>query len=483
MTIHRLRNLSGPSRRNFIKWIGAAGAAVGLERTKLLNFLGDNGGVALADEACATANPSVHIVCGNGSFAWFQLLWPHIEVAESNNANFAYHAFGNPNGFKYLGGDQPFYYAPEAPWIVGGQPMRPMTAFMAGKDETHTQFPDSAAIVGGSNSMVATCASIQSVTPAIVPVIGVDPLKFGSAPGAPAVATVPNAQGMIDLFNSVASQLTLLAQQDKDLFETYYKAFLGIRYAAGRPSWAPHIEVTKKASQLIGFNYGPELTPSAADLQSYGLTTLASSIATSSQKSKLDNFGRMMISSAKALKLGLTNSVILGLSPGATGDTTFTDPHVTFASQSNTNSAVAAVKALGDILNGFYNDLATTVDPACTSKTLDKSVILTAHGDTPHSPLKGAGDWIDPTPQASNWMYVMGNGYLGTGWYGGVRADGGVNGWNPTTGQMVPDQSSIMTATAAGAAVAYAVAKGNMNTVAPFYVGSPITGVIKPPPP
>ena len=55
MVDYRLKDLRGPSRRNFLKWFGAAGAAIGLERSKVLNCLIDSGGVALAD-SCSVAN-------------------------------------------------------------------------------------------------------------------------------------------------------------------------------------------------------------------------------------------------------------------------------------------------------------------------------------------------------------------------------------------------------------------------------------------
>jgi hypothetical protein len=37
-------------------------------------------------------------------------------------------------------------------------------------------------------------------------VIGLNPVGFGSAPGAPDVATVNDAAGMVELFNSAASR-------------------------------------------------------------------------------------------------------------------------------------------------------------------------------------------------------------------------------------------------------------------------------------
>lgn len=471
---YRLKELRGLKRRNFLRWIGAVGAAVGMERTGLLNFLADSGGHALADGLCPPVNRSLHIIGGNGSFAWFQLLWPHIAVAQSMNSSLAYHAFGQ--GFDYTGpnpGDKPFHYGPQAPWVVGGVPTRPVTAYMAGKDETHTDTPASAATLGSNASMLAAVASIQTQVPTLVPVIGIVPFDFGKADGAPAIATVSSGDGMAELFSSVASNLTLKAQEDKELFETYYKAMLGVRYAAGRPSWQPHTEITKKAAKLIGFDYATQLKPTATDLANYGINTLNASGATNSQKTKLTAFGRAMIVAARALKTGLTNSVVVGISPGPTSDTTFTDPHIVFNDMTALN---ATVQAIADILNGFYTDLTLADDPICMGQKMDKSVVLTVHGDTPHTPLAASG-WPDATPEGSNWIYVMGNGYLRTGWFGGVKLNGKTDGFDPATGELIPDQKSTLTSAAAGSAVAYAVAKGNTNTVAQFNGGLPITGL------
>lgn len=476
-----MKDLRGDSRRTFLKLVGAAGAAFALERSKVLNYLLDEGGTALADSSCSKSCRSVHIIGGNGSFAWFQLLWPHLDVAMTTDpaqqAKFAYHSYATPGTFvDAVGPDKPFYYAPQAPWVAGGVPTRPMTAFMAGKNETHTQTPTTPAIVSNSSSMLATVASIQRAHPVLLPVIGVTPFNFGDAPGAPAIATVPSALGMIELFNSSASQLTLALPKDKQLYETYYKAVVGLREAAGRPTWSRHLDTTKTASNLLGRNLSMQLTPSGQDLIDYGVTGMASSAVSGPGQEKLTNFAKSLIVAAKAFRLGLTNSVIIGLSPGATSETTFTDPHVVF-SPSNATMLNDTVKFIGMMLNAFYNDLATSPDPACNGKTLDQTTVLTVHGDTAHSPLQGDA-WPDSTPGDSNWLYVMGAGFTRSGWFGGVRADGTVDGFDPTTGAAVPGQSSQQTSTPAGAAVAYAVCKGDKNLVSSYYSGAPYTGMV-----
>src|SRR5687767_4760595 len=157
------------TRRDLIKWSMFVGAALGLPRWKVFEVLKTTGGNALADEAaCAVTNRSVHIVAGDGGFAWFQLLWPHVDVARAANGAFAYHAPGNH--VEVQGTDRPLALGPEAPWRTLN-PNRQISAFMAGNNETHTQQPTSAAVVAAGTSMAAACSALQSANPTLVPVI------------------------------------------------------------------------------------------------------------------------------------------------------------------------------------------------------------------------------------------------------------------------------------------------------------------------
>lgn len=480
----RVKDLRGPARRNFLKFVGAAGAAFALERSKVLNFILDEGGSALADEACGTTNKSVHIIGGNGGAAWYQLLWPQMIMADPANfgSGFAYHAFGETQPVAAAGKDKPMLYGPQAPWMESpGVPKkgREVTAMMAGQDETHTQTPVSMITVASNASLLATCASIQRATPVLLPVIGVEPINFGDAPGAPSVATVPSAAGMVELFSSAASQLTLLAPKDKALYETYYKAILGLRDAAGRPTWARHVETTKTAANLIGRNLGEALKPTPADLGLYGITALEQALGVNDVATqKLSNMARALATTAKAFKLGLSNCVVIAMSPGAAAEQLFTDPH---DAPNSMPRILATCNALGAMLDAFYNELAGYPDPSCNGKTLDNTTIMTLHGDTPHTPLQFSA-WPDATPASSNWIYVMSNGHLNSGWFGGATTNSNMtDGFNPTTGALVPGQKSIETSNAACAAVAYAVAKGDIARVKDFYNGPAIDGLIKKP--
>jgi len=459
MVIERLSNLDGTSRRSFLRFAAAAGAVLALDRAKVLDVLSDTAGTAMADDACATTLRSVHIVAGDGGFAWFNLLFPHVEIATSNDQNFAFHAKGQ--AVKATDTDKPFYFAPETPWQNLDKGKR-ISAFMAGTNQTHTATPGSATTIGAGQSMLAAVAAIQRATPSLLPVIGITPLAFGSAPGAPDIATVGNADGMVQLFNSAASQAILQKPEDAALFEAYYKAFAAFDKAADRPTWARQLRTGKASANFLGKNLASQLAPSAADLTRYGLD--------SGTPTKLSEIGRALITAVKAFKLGLTQSVIFP----AMRD----DPHGAFQNMANLQMTV---KMLGGMLDAFIGDLALIQDPLCTSRTMADDVVLTIHGDTPKDPRNMNG-WPDGTPNNSNWLYVMGNGYLKTGWFGGVKADGSTAGFDPTTGDDVPGQGSNTTSGAASAAVAYAVAKGDMKRVRDFYTGPGIDGIINPKP-
>jgi hypothetical protein len=498
MVDYRLKNLRGEQRRRFLRIMGATAAAVGIERSGLLNFLADSGGSGLAEAAIASGNRSLAVTCGNGVYAWFQELWPSPDVAIQSvssgfGASSAYlytdgHGFADSyKGTEYVSptSGKTFFYSPHAPWFdhQAGvpDPGKQMTAFIAGNDETHTEFPDSAAIVSGGTSLLAAVASIQAKSSsALVPVIGIDPLKYGNAEGAPDVVTAPTAEGIVDLFNSAASQLVLAEPEDQQLFESYYNAMIGLRRASERSSWQPQLAITKNAARIIGLSFGAQLTPTVADLAFYGLSEMLlepTSNLSNQQRNGLSNFGRTLIVVAKAFKLGLSNSAVIGLSPGPTSETSFTDPHITFDGAGEKTRGRTTTRYLGRILDAFYADLATADDPDQAGKKLDETTVFMAYGDTPHTPIQGS-TWPDATPQDSNWIYVMGQGFLQDGWYGQVYSNGDVSGWDPGTGEEVMGQAATVTSTAAGAAAAYAVAKGDMNTVAIHYNGDPIDGVI-----
>jgi hypothetical protein len=456
MVDQRLKDLRGSGRRDFLRWSATVAAVLGLERARYLNVINDTAGSAMADvSSCSSVLRTVSIVDGNGGFANWQLIFPHVAIATGNNANYAFHAMGKAT--MATGTDKPLAYAPESPFQKLG-PKKQISAFMAGNNETHTGTPTSASTVGAGINMLASIAAIQTSMPTLLPVIGIQPFTFGAAPGAPAVATVQNAAGMVGLFDSAASKALLSTPANASLHEAYYKAFLGLNAAAGRSTVAKGYNMGKVAANLLGQNLSNQLRPTAAEQAAYGLTAgTATNIA---------NIGNALITAAKAFKLGLTSMVIIS---GMRND-----PHGLFGGGDPAAQAVAA--SLGKILDGFMAQMASSASPTCASKTLADEVVLTIHGDTPKDP-RNRGGWPDGTPNNSNWLYVYGNGYLKTGWFGGVDANA-VRGFDPATGNDVAGQSSATTANAAAAAALYAVAKGDMRRVQDFYRGGSIDGIV-----
>lgn len=454
MADQTLKNLRGEPRRRFLKFAAAAGALLALDRSEVLNVIADSGGHALAQDAsCAGTNRSIHLVAGNGGFAWFQLLFPHNAIAAGNNDNFAFHAFGQTEVATDT--DKPLTFGPETPWR-GLDRFKRITALMAGNNETHTGQPTSAASLGNGVGMLAAVASIQNELPSLLPVIGVNPFSFGQAAGAPQVTTVGSPDGMVELFNSSASQALLSIPDNAKSYEAYYKAFLGLNRAAGRSTMQRQLRLTKASANFLGKNLAGLLMPTQADLDRYGVGAGA--------PGNLRDLGYGLAVAARAFTLGLTNSVILP----ALND----DPHGAFGDMQNLQNRVTI---LGQMLDALMEDLGATADPVCAGKTLADTTIITIHGDTPKNPRERSG-WPDGTPGNSNWIYALGNGYLKTGWFGGITP-GEEYGFDPATGADVLGQPSSDTAAAAGAAVAFAVAQGDMQRVNQFYNG-PLAGIV-----
>ena len=522
----KLKDLRDERRRTFLKMCGVTAAAIGISRSDLLNFLADEGGYGLAEAAGATYGRSLLVPAPNGVHAWFQELWPVADVAmkacqnanvpglSSNFGGFSSYLYtaqygynpGNgyrgtytpgkdaapslPNGVKlWNGGDRPFFYGPDAPWFdhSSGVPKYPVTAFMSGKDETHTEFPISQVTLSGVASMQAALASLGAAnSSAIVPVLGIDPVKYGRAPGAPDVATVPSANGMIDLFNSAASQFTLATKTDQDLFEVYYKALVGLRKSSNRSTWIPQMDITKNAARIIGLNFASQLTPTSQDLIDFGIQEMIDAInsnsgyMSASQRKGIEEFGRVLITVAKAFALGLSKTAIVALSPGPTSDTSFTDPHITFDGMIQMSQGRNTTKHLGKVLNGFYNYLSQQVDPESPSERLDQNTLFVAYGDTPHTPLQGSA-WPDATPDACNWTYVMDpKGHIKNGWFGHVYANKINNrnavGFNPATGMDDITKTSDQVTSFGSAATVFAASKGDSNKTAEYGMSPAVIG-------
>jgi hypothetical protein len=273
---------------------------------------------------------------------------------------------------------------------------------------------------------------------------------------------VNNALAVVDLFNSVASRAggALSNVADAQLFEANYKGFLALHAAAGRPTMTKPFTTGKVAANLLGKNLADQLRPTDADLQRYGVNA--------GSETKLLEIARALIVTAKAFRMGLTQSVFMRVLSD--------DPHGAFNDMARLRQTALTI---GKSLDAFMADLNAEDDPLCAGAKVGENTVISIHGDTPKNPLDRGG-WPDGTPGNSNWIYVLGAGYLRTGWHGGVKRNGQAVGFNPGTGADDPNRNSASTATAAAAAVAYAVAKGDMRRVQDFYRGTDISGIVRP---
>jgi hypothetical protein len=451
----RLKNLRGTSRRDFLRWSAAVAAVLGLERARYLNVLGEHGGQALADVAAGLKRQKwFHFNGGNGGLAWAQVLWPAPAVATSTNANYAFHELGK--AVKVAGTDKDLYYASQSPFQKLST-AKQMTCMLGGQNRAHTGAP--ALLASAGVDLLASVAAIGLADSSLLPVIQIGNASYGAAPGAPAVASVATPDGMVDLFNSAASKAILQKPEDASLHEAYYKAFLGLNAAAGRSTNIKQLGVSKVAVNLLGKNLSDQLRPSAADLTEFGVTGAV--------PTNVQNIAKSVIIGLNAFKLGLTNMVIVPFM--------FDDPHGAFAG----GDAPVATRAqqLGTIFDAMMKKAATIQDPAGGSKSLAESLGFSIAGDTPKQAFTRGG-WPDGSPGNSNNIYVFGNGYLKTGWFGDLQP-GAATGWSAETGANVPGKTSVQTENEAVAALLYAVAKGDAREVLNFARVPSLAGVTR----
>jgi len=444
------------TRRALIKWSLAAGAALGVSRSGVIEILEKTAGKGLAFAASELPTcRSMHLFAGNGGFAWFQLLWPHYDVATANNANLSFHAPGQ--GKLFQGTNKPLAYGPDTPW-QNLSPARQMTAFMAGSNETHTATPTSMVGLNGNN-IFAVVGALQSGSPSVVPVITIGNVNYGTAPGAPLATAVTAATGMVDLFNSAASRAGGLLSNttDANLYKAHYDAFAQLNRAANRSTTKQSYVTASGAAQFLGTNLAAKLQIQPDDLTRYGIS--------GNTRGNVAAIGRAMIISVKAYQLGLTNAVLLP----AMND----DPHGAFSGTAPNRDVDIVPKQLKTIFDAFMADLTTKTDDV-TKRALADDFVLSIHGDTPKDPTNPNG-WPDGTPQGANWTYIWGGGHLKTGWFGGIDRNGNVKGFDPNGADAA--YSAANTAKYSTASLAYAIAKRDDRLISPFANGLKIAGV------
>jgi hypothetical protein len=306
-------------------------------------------------------------------------------------------------------------------------------------------------------------------------------------PGSPAPATVANAASMVDLFNSNAARAggILSNPANATLFNAYTKGLIGSSKTATVPNFNAGYNTAKAAANLVGLNLSSQLLPSPEDQARYGLI---------GDVPKASELRDRLIVTAKALKLGLTAQVVIGYFDD--------DPHTLFTSTGAGGiNASAAASIFGNLLQAFMADLMSAQDPYYPGTKLGDNTVIAFVGDVPRTALNNNA-WNDPTFGGQNRTWIMSNGQLISGFFGGDRlvpgdptntnshtapgpGEGGL--WDLNTGDLIPfngfDPSGNFTTSSIGvsvrqaygetamAAVLYAVTRGDIRAVNNFYSG------------
>jgi hypothetical protein len=444
------------TRRALIKWSLAAGAALGVSRAGVIEILEKTAGksVAFAAAEPITAR-NIHMIFNNGGLAWATLLFPHPEIATTNNAAFSWHKPGTAQ--MVAGTRKPYVKGPDTPF-ANLSPARQMTCFVAGNNETHTGTPQSTSVLGGSN-LYGVIGALQAGSPSVVPVITIGNTGYAPAAGAPAATGVNNADGIVNLFNSAASQANgiLAMSRDANLYQAHYAAFAQLNRAANRSTTKASYVTASGAAGFLGTNLAAKLAIQPADLTRYNIT--------GNTRGNVAAIGRALIVAVKAFQMGLTNSIVMP----AMGD----DPHGAFNGGVGARDVDTVPAQLKGIFDAFMTDMVNTTD-SVNNRSLADDFVLSINGDTTKDPRNQTG-WGDGTAQNSNVMYIWGGGRLYSGWFGNYPATGAVQGVGPDGN--LTTYNGQTTARLAAASLAFAIAKGDERLIAPFANGVKIGGV------
>lgn len=153
------------------------------------------------------AQRAVHLVAGTGGLAWFTLVWPAPAVITGFQTAYAY---DNPANAKDVTTDpaHPLFarrIGTGALWEGIGKDPQP-SVFLAGVNETHTNTPSSI-MINGNVGLAAAGAAIQASLQPMIGAIQVSPSgPYGTATGAPALVSVPNADGAVAVFPPAIQQ-------------------------------------------------------------------------------------------------------------------------------------------------------------------------------------------------------------------------------------------------------------------------------------
>jgi hypothetical protein len=441
------------TRRALIKWSIAAGAALGVSRSKIFEILEKTAGKGVAFAASDSPITKVFVVeHGTGSLAWMTQLWPFPSIAKARNPAFSW----GPVGMEVdvPGTHNPLVRSINTPW-QNLAPEKQMTVFMAGSNETHKELAQSTTLIGGSN-VLALNTALQAALPSVLPAITIGQnMSIGSAPGGATAAAVNTADGAVDLFNSAASRAggLLVNADDAKLYTAHYQAFIQLTRASGRSTQRPGYTTAAGAAKFLGTNLRSQLEVTPDDLTRYGIN--------GNTRASVAQLGRAMIISVKAMKMDLTNLVqVRGFND---------DPHGAFGG-TDYMTVPPQLKAIWD---GFMGDLQKTIDDN-TGTPLADNIVIINKGDTYKTAVDRNG-WNDNTQNGSNAIWVYGAGHLYSGFFGDVSAAGVATGVGPDGKPAA--YNAATTAKQALAAILYAVAKRDDRLIQSFVGGTQVSGI------
>ena len=457
----KIENLRGVARRDFLRWVSVMAAGLGIERARYFEVLHGLGGNALAQSAATKTRKSIHLVAGSGGLANFTLAFPHPHAAKTANANYSLPAPGS--GKLAPETDHPLYYVEGSPF-QGKPKQQQISAFLCNTNQTHRNDPIS--VVGGGNTLIASCAAIQAETAAILPAIVVNNAAiFGTAEGAPGAATVPNANEIVGLFDSSASRGLLAMDKigNADNMAQLHSALSALNRASRSKTTERAFRSSKTAVDLLGKVLADQIRPTPAQLALYGYSTAVPRVQTLIEAT---------VAALNAMGLGLTRMLALP----AFND----DPHGMFAG--GDQRAMETAVSIGKYFDGIIAHGSTIADPDDPSKKLSDTLIMTVTGDTMKQPFD-RDNWGDGTPGGSNVMYVWGQQFVKKGWFGGFHDGEQPMAFNPTTGENVARDamgavSGAAAFSAAASAVAFAVAGGDKRRIDNFTRGVAYDGLV-----
>jgi hypothetical protein len=452
------------TRRALIKWSLAAGAALGVSRSKIYEILNDAAGpgVAYAASADTATTLCLGIEDGNGGLAHYSLWFPHEGIVkDTGNANRSLFMPGTETVVKGTNGRNHVISAC-AP-MAKVAPEQQWSTFVCGQNQTHTNVASSTSSLG-ANGLFASLASLQATDSSVIPVVALNGTSLGTAPGAPTAVGASDGDGIVTLFNSAASQAGgLLAKlgadgtshPDADQYAAAVKAYAALNKVTS--TTAASYRTGFGAANLLGTNLSLKLAVTPADLTRYGVGA--------GTPNNILAMARAMIVTAKAFSLGLTRMVLL---PGMRND-----PHQLFDS----GNVATVMPTMKGVFDGFYNDCVAALGP--NGKPIASNLTMVIQGDTRKDPRDNQG-WGDGSQDGSNLMLLWSGGAIKSGPYGDYPATGKCAGFD-ANGAPVATYDPVGTAKIAAVAAAYSIAKADDRAIQTLAAGTALGDGMKNP--